>query len=149
MDLGRNIKQVTALAAATLAATGNGLVIDTQGFESLAFLITIGDFVTFDGTNNLTWKVQKGAASDGSDAADIAAAEYLENRYESGAAWADRKNDAAADDEETFLIGVRLDGSARYYRLVVTEAGTVSVPASAVALLGSPRHAPATATQAP
>lgn len=142
-----DLKQVTALMPQTLAATTNGAVIDTQGFAELTFLIGIGDFATFDGTNNLTWKVQEGDAADGTGMADIAAGDYLASRYESGAAW-DRINDAAADDEEHFAIGVRL-GTKRYRRLVVTEAGIVSVPASAVAVLTRARHAPEATTQAP
>lgn len=142
-----DIKQVTALMPQTLTATTNGAVVDAKGFEALTFLIGIGDFATFSGTNNLTWKVQSGDAADLSDASDIPAGDYIAARYENGAAW-DRINDAAADDEEHFAIGVRL-GTKRYYRLVVTEVGTVSVPASAVAVLTRARHAPAVTTQAP
>jgi hypothetical protein len=142
LSLVHDIKQATALAAATLAATMNGNVIDTLGFGSLTFLITVGDSTSaFDGTNNLTWKVQEGDLSDGSDMADIAAGDYVASIFEAGTAW-DRKNDAAADDEESFAIGVRLN-TKRYRRLVVTEAGVVLVPASAVAVLSHPRRHPA------
>lgn len=141
-------KQVTALEAQTLAATTNGAVVDTQGAEEIAFLIAVGDFVTFDGTNNLTWKVQEGDQSDGSDMADIAAGDYILSQYESGSAWADRKMDAAADDQECFKIQVKKSAK-RYRRLVATEAGIVSVAAAAVAILSALRHQPANATQAP
>lgn len=142
-----DVKQVTAVLAVSLTATTNGLVVDTQGYESLVFLINVGDFATFDGTNNLAVKVQEGEDSGLSDAADIAAADYLTARNEAGTAW-DRLLNAAAEDEETYILGVKL-GTKRYRRLVVTEAGAVTVPFAAVAVLGRARHKPATATQTP
>jgi len=144
-----DVKQVSAVTqgAITLSATTNGPTIDTQGHESLAFLIAVGDFVTFDGTNNLAIKVQEGDQSDGSDAADIAAADYLTARNEAGAAW-DRLLNAAAEDEESYVLGVKL-GTKRYRRLVITEAGIVSVVFAAVAVLGRARHKPAVAAQLP
>lgn len=141
------LKQVTALVAVSLTATTNGLVVDTQGHESLSFLINVGDFVTFDGTNNLTIKVQEGDQSDGSDMADVAAGDYLILRNEAGATW-DRLLNAAAEDEESYILGVAVNAK-RYKRLVFTEAGIVTVPISATAVLGYPRHAPAGVTQAP
>ncbi len=147
MNLSQIVKQVSALDAVALAATTNGIVIDTQGFEQLGFAINVGDFATFDGTNKLTWKVQEGEQSDGSDMADIAAADYLASRNEAGAAW-DRIMDGATDDEQAYWIGVALNQK-RYRRLVVTEGGIVSVPCSATALLAKPRHAPVATTQAP
>jgi hypothetical protein len=82
-----------------------------------------------------------------SDAANIATADYLDARNEAGAAW-DRIMDAAADDEQAYLIGVAVN-TKRYKRIVITEGGTVSVPISATAILGHPRHAPANVTQTP
>ena len=149
--MGRNFMQdfkaISALDAVSLTATTNGIVIDTQGYESLAFTLNVGDFVTFDGTNNLTITVQEGDASNLSDAANIAAADYLDARNEAGAVW-DRLLNAAAEDEQAYLIGVVVN-TKRYKRIVITEAGIVTVPISATALLGHPRHAPAGVTQAP
>lgn len=146
-NLMQDIKAISALDAVALSATTSGLVIDTQGYESLAFTLNVGAFVTFDGTNNLTITVQEGDQANLSDAANIAAADYWDARNEAGAAW-DRILDAAADDEQAYLIGVAVNAK-RYKRIVVTEAGIVSVPISATAMLGHPRHAPANVTQTP
>jgi len=146
-NLMQTLKQKSALDAVSMTATTNGKTIDVQGYESLVFTINVGDFATFDGTNNLTIKVQEGDLADASDMADIAAGDYLDSRNEAGAAW-DRKLDAAADDEEAYMIGVQLNAK-RYRRLVFTEAGAVTVPISATAILGHARHQPAGVTQAP
>ncbi len=146
-NLIQDIKVTSALDAVSLTATTNGIVIDTQGYESLAFAISVGIFATFDGTNNLAIKVQEGDQANLSDAADIASGDYLDARTQAGAAW-DRLLNSAAEDAEAYVIGVAL-GTKRYRRLVFTEAGIVTVPISAVAVLGHPRHAPAGVTQAP
>jgi len=146
-NLMQDIKAISALDAVALSATTNGIVIDTQGYESLAFVLNVGDFATFDGTNNLTITVQEGDQSNGSDMANIATADYLDARNEAGAAW-DRLLNAAAEDEQAYMIGVALN-TKRYRRIVVTEAGAVTVPISATAILGHPRHAPAGVTQTP
>jgi hypothetical protein len=143
----QDIKAISALDAVALSATTNGIVIDTQGYESLAFTINVGDFATFDGTNNLTITVQEGDASNLSDAANIPTADYLDARNEAGAAW-DRLLNGSTEDEQAYIIGVAVN-TKRYKRIVVTEAGIVSVPISATAILGHPRHAPANVTQAP
>ena len=145
-DLVHNVKQISALDAATIAATTNGLVVDTQGFESLTFLLNIGAF-TFSGINNLTIKVQEGDQSDGSDMADIASGDYLDGYNEAGAIW-DKLLNAAGEDGQAYRIGVRMSQK-RYRRLVITEAGTVSVIMSATAVLGHPHHAPAGVAQVP
>jgi len=143
----QDLKAISGLDAVSLTATTNGIVIDTQGYESLAFVVNVGDFVTFDGTNNLTITVQEGDAANLSDAANIATADYLDVRNEAGAAW-DRLLNAAAEDEQAYIIGVAVNAK-RYKRIVITEAGAVTVPMSVTALLGSPRHAPANVTQTP
>lgn len=145
--LTQDIKAISGLDAVALSATTNGIVIDTAGYESLVFTLNVGDFVTFDGTNNLAIKVQEGEQANLSDAADIAAADYLDARNEAGAAW-DRLLNAAAEDEQAYMIGVAVN-TKRYRRIVVTEAGIVSVPISVTAVLGHPRHAPAGVTQQP
>lgn len=146
-NLMQDIKCISALDAVSMTATTNGIVIDTQGYESLVFTLNVGDFVTFDGTNNLAIKVQEGDQANLSDAADIAAADYLDARNEAGAAW-DRLLNSSTEDEQAYAIGVAL-GTKRYRRLVWTEAGAVTVPMSATAILGHARHAPAGVTQAP
>jgi len=146
-NLMQEVKAISALDAVVLSATTNGLVIDTQGYESLVFTINVGDFVTFDGTNKLTFTVQEGDQSNLSDAAEIAAGAYLDARNEAGAAW-DKILDGATDDEQAYMIGVEVR-TKRYLRIVVTEGGIVSVPISATAVLGHARHQPAGVTQTP
>ncbi len=147
MDLVNNTKVVQALKGATITATTNGLVVDMQGYESLMFNVNVGTpAAAFDGTNNLTFKVQEGDDSGLSDAADIPAADYIASRQE-GTTW-DRILDATADKDKSYQIGVKKSVK-RHRRIVVTEAGTVSVILAVDAVLGSPRHAPAGVTQAP
>lgn len=146
-NLMQDIKAISALDAVALSATTNGIVIDTQGYESLAFTLNVGDFATFSGSNFLTITVQEGDQANLSDAANIATADYLDARNEAGAAW-DRILDGATDDEQAYLIGIAVNAK-RYKRIVVTETGIVSVPISATAVLGHPRHAPANVTQTP
>ncbi len=147
MDLVNNTKVVQALKGATIAATTNGLVVDMQGYESLMFTINVGTpAAAFDGTNKLTFKVQEGDDSGLSDAADIPAGDYIASRQE-GTTW-DRILDATADKDKSYQIGVK-KSLKRRRRIVVTEAGTVSVILAVDAVLGSPRHAPAAVTQAP
>lgn len=142
-----DVKQVSGLVAVALSATTNGLVVDTQGFESLTFILNVGDFVTFDGTNNLTVTVEESDASDGTGMAAVAAGDYLVARNEAGVTW-DRLLNAAAEDEESYILEVKLNQK-RYKRIVVTEAGIVVVPMSVTAVLGLARHKPAAVTQVP
>lgn len=135
-----------ALLPQTLAATTNGNVIDVQGAEECTFILNVGTFA-FDGTNNLTVTVQEGDAANGSDMANIAAGAYLSARRSDGATW-DRLMDNAADDDSVFTITVAKSDK-RYRRVVITEAGIVSVIMGVEALLSGLRHAQAGATQVP
>lgn len=146
-NLIQDVKCFSALDAVTLSATTNGIVVDTQGYEALAFVLNVGDFATFDGVNNLTITVQEGDQANLSDAANIATGDYLDARSESGAAW-DRLLNGSTEDEQAYIVGVAVNAK-RYKRIVITEAGTVSVPISVTAILGHPRHAPANVTQTP
>lgn len=146
-ELGHNVQQKSAILPATITATTNGLAIDMQGYESIAFLIAVGAFVDFTGTNKWTFSVEEGDASDSSDMAAIAAADYILSKRVDGSTW-DRICDAATDDDESYLIAVKASLK-RYRRLVLTEGGTVSAIGGAVAILGHPRHAPAGETQKP
>lgn len=139
-DLAHNVKVVQALANQQYSATTNGDIIDSKGYESLTFIISVGNNFAFDGSNYLTFTVQEGDDSGLSDAAGIASGNYLAPQ-KNGATW-DRVLDATADGDAAFLIGVTLSAK-RYYRLVMTETGTVtSAEVGAVAELGHPRHAP-------
>lgn len=146
-NLMERIKGVSALDAVSFTGSTNGIVIDTQGFESLVFTINVGDFATFTGSNKIAFTVEESDASDGSGMAEIASGAYLDARNEAGAAW-DKILDGSTDDEQAYMIGVEVR-TKRYLRLVSTETGTVVCPLSATAILGDPRHAPAGVTQTP
>lgn len=145
--LANKVKVMSALDAVSFTATTNGIIIDTQGFESLMFTINVGDFATFTGTNKITVSVEEGDDSGLSDAAAIASGDYLLAQNEAGSTW-DKIMDGATDDEQAYKLGIAIN-TKRYKRLVFTEGGTVVVPLSATAVLGDPRHAPAGETQAP
>jgi hypothetical protein len=130
-DLHNQIKALSAIDPAAIR-TGNavttGTTIDTQGFESVEFLVQSG--AVTDGTWAVT--VEDGDASNMSDAATVDAA------YLVGAA----PSIAAADDSIVKKIGYR--GSKRYVRIKATQTGaTTGGFLSAVAVLGHPRNLPA------
>ena len=139
-DMIHHSKVKDAIAANTITATTNGITIDTQGFESLMFVIDVGAFVDFTATNKWTFTVEEGDVADASDMAAIAAADYLASYRDGTSGW-DRICDAAADDVLAYAIGVRMNAK-RYKRLVLTEAGTVSAIVAAMAILDHARHMP-------
>jgi hypothetical protein len=106
-----------------------GATIDTQGFESLEFVIISG--VITDGT--LTPSLEEGDASNMSDAAAVAAGDLIGTI--AGATF------AITDDSTTKKIGYR--GSKRYVRLKITQAGaTTGGFFLAIAVQGNARNAP-------
>lgn len=141
-----NVKQTAALVAVSLTATTNGLVVDTQGYETLIFDINTGIFA-YDGTNNLTVTVEESDAGDGTGMTAVAAGDYLDPRNQAQATW-DRLLNATGEDAQAYKLGVKLN-TKRYKRIVFTEAGAVTVVISATAILGRARHKPAGATQTP
>lgn len=142
-DLIHNVRATQAMNPITYSATTNGTTVDTQGFESLTFVLAVGTNGgnAFSTTDKVTFTVEEGDQSDASDMAAIATGDYLAAERQDGTTW-DRILDAAGDDQEMYSIGVQLN-TKRYKRVVATEAGTVSaVIIGAVALLGHPHHAP-------
>ena len=142
-DLAHSIKVVQALENAQYSATINGDIIDAAGLESLTFIGSVGTNFTFTGSNYMTFTVQSDTDSAGGTMAAIESNEYLAPQ-EDGAAW-DRILDAAGDEDSAFSIGVRITTD-RYYRIVMTETGTVTAAdIGVVAMLGCPRSAPVVA----
>jgi hypothetical protein len=144
-DLAHNITATLAMAAEDFSATTNGTVINTAGYESLTFIINVGANTgnAFDATHNITFTVQKDSVVGfGTPTTLTAATGYLVAKTSANATW-DRILDAAADDEQVYTIGVNLDDPDNgFYRLVATEAGTVStVDLYAEAILAHPIHA--------
>jgi hypothetical protein len=129
-DILNNLKFTKAKATGQVTASGTGEVVDLAGFKSVAFAILISAVAAADASNYLTFTVQEGSASDGSDMADIPAERIL------GSAVINN----TAQDEQTLKIGAISDK--QYVRLKWTETGTADVTFSAIAALGNPNHAP-------
>lgn len=117
------VRVMTAQAVGT--ATVNGSVIDMQDFEGVEFIAQFGTIT--DGTPSL--KAQAGAASDGSDAADLAGTAVTE---------------AATDDNKCAVLDIYRP-TQRYLRPVIVRGGaTGAVVDSVLALLYGPRTKPTT-----
>lgn len=129
-DLHNNIK-ITPCVNPAAAITGNGTTtgatIDTQGFESLEFVVQSG--VMTDGS--IAWTVYEGDASNMSDEASVAAADLI------GTA----PTTAATDDGVCEKVGYK--GNKRYVRIKGVQSGATSGGfVAAVAIQGHARNAP-------
>lgn len=126
MQLSKNDK-ITQVITPTAGAAGttdiNGTTIDMQGFERVLFILTMGAIVSGAVTSI---KAQQGAASDMSDAADLAGTKVTI---------------ADDDDEEVFYVEVDKPRE-RYVRLVVDRATQNATVAAAVAIQSGARKAP-------
>jgi hypothetical protein len=113
---GRLVRLGGATVAGTTAITTSS--VDTQGFQSVAFVAQLGDVTD---TCVLSMKAQGGSASDGSDAADIA-----------GCTTGNKAAGATdADDKFVVLEVSRPSGSQRYVRAVL---GRTTANAAIVAI---------------
>lgn len=140
-DLGNNILPTTSIAPADRTASVNGTAVALKGYGEYLALITAGALAIVDGSNYFTAKVQTGDQADGSDAADIAATDYINPIDQTGAAW-DYKLDAAGDANKSFQFGFVNSGNKKYARVVMTETGTAQQIFGATIQLGRPAHAP-------
>lgn len=132
-DIYNNLNDLVAFntQSITTNTTTAGVIIDTQGCNSLLFVIQSGTLT--DGT--YTPLIEYGDDSGLSDAAAVPDDQL--NGTEAGAAFAD------TDDNATKSIGYV--GDKRYVRLSIVSASTTSVGGgtlSAVALRGTPTIAP-------
>ncbi len=106
-DIGSDLKFVSSVPpAAARTATTTGAVVDTQGYEGVLAVVHMG--VNTDG--EWTPKLQEGDASDGSDMADVAAGDLVENGFVLV---------TTSNDDAIFECGYI--GRKRYVRVVVTE----------------------------
>lgn len=115
MNLSKNVKisqAVTVTAGAAGATAINGATLDMAGYDGVLMVVTFGAITTNAVTSI---KAQQGAASNLSDAADLA-----------GTA----QTVADSADEQTFYIDV-FRPAERYVRLVVSRATQNAVVASA------------------
>lgn len=123
-DLYSNIGVVPALVPAVKSAAGEGPVIDTHGFNRVAFAVTTGAIA---GDGDFGVKVQESDQS-GSGFAD-AAADHV-----------DSNAPATLTADGAFKLGYR--GHKRFVRLALTKAGGTSIAAGAVAVLGDAQKRP-------
>jgi len=125
-DLMSLFNAVEALAQVQLTATANGVVVDTHDYNTVAFLVQLGDIATADASHYFTITAEEGDAANLSDAVAIPTARRL------GPALVINLTSQANSVLETGYA----KGTKRYMRLVFTETGTADADVSALALLG-------------
>lgn len=132
-NLSKNAVVKDCFATAITAAANNGAVIDTAGFDRVMFIFDSkpsGSGTTSD------CKLQDGAASDGSDQADVTGATFTPVTTAGGAKCA--------------ALDVKLSKRQRYLRLVHTGAGgSAAGVAAAVGILYRGSKAPVSQDVAP
>lgn len=129
------VKAQLGTASVTLTTTDvNGSVVDTQGFNSLYFVVNVGaNGGTLDGSNKVDFKLQHGDASNLSDATAVATV------GESGGTTIDSNGVFATVDaggEASAVYKVAYTGIKRYVRVVSDVTGTISLPVAITAILG-------------
>lgn len=124
-DLASNISVTLALAPAVKTGAGDGIAIDTRGFDSVAFIVNTGAIA---GAGDFGVKVQESDTATGGDFTDAAAAVVSSNAPATMAA------------ASTYKVGYT--GFKRYVRLQLTTAGGTSIAAGAVAVLGHATQRP-------
>jgi len=138
--LAGNVKVNRAIDYAQITADKTGdVIIDTQGYDDVYFLIHVHAAATADGDHYFTAKVHEGDNSALSDAALVTDGTTYPTRY-FGESPSDRAIDLVAQADSFVVFGVRLHK--RYIRLSLIETGTSDITISAVAVLGNPKTAP-------
>lgn len=122
-DLAHNIAVRSAIAPAVQAASVDGAVIDTFGFNSVAFAISTGDIA---GSGSFTAKVQD--SDDGVTFAD-APADRLHGSVP-----------AAFAASSTLKVGYV--GYKRYVRLGIAKTSGTSIALGAIAILSDAAQSP-------
>lgn len=125
-DLANNVAGLSGLASVDITADGDtvGEIVDVAGFHSLTWAVDLSGLT--DGA--FTFAVYQGDEADLSDAVAVDAGEVLRG-------------------DEVTAAGVAIVGTIgkkRYQRLTITATGvaTGATGVSAIALLGTPLHAP-------
>lgn len=124
-DLASNIGVVLALSPAVQAATIKGNTIDTNGFESVAFIVNTGAIAS---AGDFGLKVQESDTTTDGDFTDVAAGDLV------GTLPATVTADGSF--KQSYI------GHKRYVRLVATKNGGTSVAIGAVAVLGGAHQRP-------
>lgn len=132
-DLHNNIhvKRVLSPVSVSDNTAQVGQIIDRQGFDSVEYVIAIGDVADADVTFAVL--LEEGDDANLSDAAAVADADLLGTEALAGFQF--------DDDNEVRKLGYK--GNKRYTRLTITPSGNASAALlSAVAVLGHPELAP-------
>jgi len=138
--LAGNVKLNRAIDYAQITASKTGdVIIDTQGYDDIFFIVHVHAATTADADHYFTMKMQEGDAAALGDAALVADGTTYPNRY-FGESPSDRALDLTTQADGFIVFGVRLHK--RYVRLMAIETGTSDVTISAVAVLGNPKTAP-------
>lgn len=124
-DLASNIGAVLALSPAVQAATIKGNTIDTNGFESVAFIVNTGAIAS---AGDFGLKLQESDTTTDGDFTDVAAGDLV------GTLPATVTADGSF--KQSYI------GHKRYVRLVATKNGGTSVAIGAVAVLGGAHQRP-------
>ena len=130
MTVAENIKPIASLVPAVRTANANGSAVDTMGFDNVEVVVSAGDIDTTDADETYAVKVQEGALSTLSDAADISGASVT----------------ITADNQlKTIrIVGLGTGSRKRYMRAVLTVGGTTpSIPLAAIFNLGRAHSNPA------
>lgn len=136
-------KVVTHVAAQAITATNTPAAgVDTQGFDSVSFLISVGTVTNIANSPQPSWKfhIEESDAEGSGFAAILDASRILVGGSKSPVTEPDPASgvfltvDNAAEDATTYHVGVIT--SNRYVRVVATAANTPgSTPYSVVAVL--------------
>ena len=126
-DLFHSCENRLAITPAVYTATKVGEIIDTQGYESLTFLIQSGTITT----GTFTPKIEDGDDAALADASDVDSDFLLGTIADA--------TFAATDDDTVKKIGVV--SKKRYVRITLTGASTPNGLMAVQALLASPIHA--------
>lgn len=132
-DLMNNLTPKPAILPAVVTdnTAQTGQIIDTLGYDSLAFAIVTGTLVDADATFAVL--IEDGDDAALSDAAAVADADLIGTEAQAGFTF--------ADDTAAKKIGYA--GDKRYVRMTITPSANASAaPIAAVALLAHPRTAP-------
>lgn len=133
-DLFNNVNPTGIAATGVITVTDNTAivsgVVDTQGYDSVMFVVATGTLADADAT--FTVLLEDGDDSGLSDNAAVADADMLGTEALAGFTF--------AEDASALKIGYK--GVKRYCRLTVTPAAnTGSAPVAIIGLLGHPNYA--------
>lgn len=141
-DLHSNIEMKQLLAAALQTATGNSSSVDTQGADSVEFLISVGTVTNIANSPQPSWTFKLQDSDDDSIFVDVTNDDLVLVGSALSPVAAPNSStgvfltiDAAAEDAKTYRVGYV--GGKRYVRVVRTAANTPgNTPMSILALLG-------------